>query len=136
MTEAVLIALIGGFISIISVLVKYRLDTNKNTREIKELVESIRDNDKRQNEHIKEINDNVASVGCDVKKTKQDLNSFVYNFQLDRRINQKFMAMQIDLNKVVVKDIQHEEHNGDLVKAEQKIKDFDELVNSEDFLKR
>lgn len=136
MTEAVLIALIGGFISIISVLVKYRLDTNKNTREIKELVESIRDNDKRQNDSIREINDNVASVGCDVKKTKQDLNSFVYNFQLDRRINQKFMAMQIDLNKVVVKDIQHEEHNGDLIKAEQKIKDFDELVNSEDFLKR
>ena len=136
MTEAVLIALIGGFISIISILVKYRLDTNKNTREIKELVESIRNNDNRQNEHIKEINVNVASVGADVKKTKNDLNSFVYNFQLDRRINQKFMAMQIDLNKVVVKDIQHEEHNGDLIKAEQKIKDFDELVNSEDFLKR
>ena len=136
MTEAVLIALIGGFISIISVLVKYRLDTNKNTREIKELVESIRDNDNRQNEHIKEIGNNVASVKADVKKTKDDLNSFVYNFQLDRRINQKFMAMQIDLNKVVVKDIQHEEHNGDLIKAEQKIKDFDELVNSEDFLKR
>lgn len=136
MTEAVLIALIGGFISIISVLVKYRLDTNKNTREIKELVESIRDNDNRQNEHIKEIGNNVASVKADVKKTKDDLNSFCYNFQLDRRINQKFMAMQIDLNKVVVKDIQHEEHNGDLIKAEQKIKDFDELVNSEDFLKR
>ena len=136
MTEAVLIALIGGFISIISVLVKYRLDTNKNTREIKELVESIRDNDNRQNEHIKEIGNNVASVKADVKKTKDDLNSFVYNFQLDRRINQKFMAMQIDLNKVVVKDIQHEEHNGDLIKAEQKINDFDELVNSEDFLKR
>lgn len=135
MTEAVLIALIGGFISIISMLVKYRLDTNKNTKEIRELVESIRNNDQRQNEHIKDINNNISNVSADVKKVNQDLNSFIYNSQLNDKINRKYMAMQIELNKVVVKDIQHEEHNGDLIKAEQQIKDFDKIVNDNDFFK-
>lgn len=135
MTEAVLIALIGGFISIISVLVKYRLDTNKNTKEIRELVESIRDNDQRQNDHIRDINNNISNVSADVKKVNQDLNSFIYNSQLNDKINRKYMAMQIELNKVVVKDIQHEEHNGDLIKAEQQIKDFDKIVNEDNFFK-
>lgn len=135
MTEAVLIALIGGFISIISVLVKYRLDTNKNTKEIRELVENIRDNDKKQNEHIRDINNNISIVSSDVKKVNQDLNSFIYNSQLNDKINRKYMAMQIELNKVVVKDIQHQEHNGDLIKAEQQIKDFDKIVNDNDFFK-
>ena len=128
MTEAIIITLITGFISIISILIKYRLDTNKNTREIKNLVEEISANDKRQNENITGLNNRIDYLNGDIKKIDASLNKFIYDEQLINKINQKYIDMQYDLSKVIIKDIQNEEHNGDLVSAKQKIDDFKETV--------
>jgi chromosome segregation ATPase len=128
MTEAIIITLITGFISIISILIKYRLDTNKNTREIKNLVEEISANDKRQNENITGLNNRIDYLNGDIKKIDATLNRFITDEQLVNKINQKYIDMQYDLSKVIIKDIQNEEHNGDLVSAKQKIDDFKETV--------
>ena len=128
MTEAIIITLITGFISIISILIKYRLDTNKNTKEIKNLVEEISANDKRQNENITGLNNRIDYLNGDIKKIDATLNKFIYDEQLVNKINQKYIDMQYDLSKVIIKDIQNEEHNGDLVSAKQKIDDFKETV--------
>lgn len=128
MTEAIIITLITGFISIISILIKYRLDTNKNTREIKNLVEEISANDKRQNENITGLNNRIDYLNGDIKKIDATLNRFITDEQLINKINQKYIDMQYDLSKVIIKDIQNEEHNGDLVSAKQKIDDFKETV--------
>lgn len=128
MTEAIIITLITGFISIISILIKYRLDTNKNTREIKNLVEEISANDKRQNENIQNLNERIDYLNGDIKKIDATLNRFITDEQLVNKINQKYINMQYDLSKVIIKDIQNEEHNGDLVSAKQKIDDFKETV--------
>lgn len=128
MTEAIIITLITGFISIISILIKYRLDTNKNTKEIKNLVEEISTNDKRQNENITGLNNRIDYINGDIKKIDAALNKFIYDEQLNNKINQKYIDMQYDLSKVIIKDIQNEEHNGDLISAKQKIDDFKETV--------
>lgn len=128
MTEAIIITLITGFISIISILIKYRLDTNKNTKEIKNLVEEISANDKRQNENITGLNNRIDYINGDIKKIDATLNKFIYDEQLNNKINQKYIDMQYDLSKVIIKDIQNEEHNGDLISAKQKIDDFKETV--------
>lgn len=128
MTEAIIITLITGFISIISILIKYRLDTNKNTREIKNLVEEISANDKRQNENITGLNNRIDYLNGDIKKIDATLNKFIADEQLINKINEKYIDMQYDLSKVIIKDIQNEEHNGDLVSAKQKIDDFKETV--------
>jgi chromosome segregation ATPase len=128
MTEAIIITLITGFISIISILIKYRLDTNKNTREIKNLVEEISANDKRQNENITGLNNRIDYLNGDIKKIDATLNRFITDEQLINKINEKYIDMQYDLSKVIIKDIQNEEHNGDLVSAKQKIDDFKETV--------
>ena len=128
MTEAIIITLITGFISIISILIKYRLDTNKNTREIKNLVEEISANDKRQNENIQNLNNRIDYLNGDIKKIDATLNRFITDEQLINKINEKYIDMQYDLSKVIIKDIQNEEHNGDLVSAKQKIDDFKETV--------
>lgn len=128
MTEAIIITLITGFISIISILIKYRLDTNKNTKEIKNLVEEISANDKRQNENITGLNNRIDYLNGDIKKIDATLNRFITDEQLINKINEKYIDMQYDLSKVIIKDIQNEEHNGDLVSAKQKIDDFKETV--------
>lgn len=128
MTEAIIITLITGFISIISILIKYRLDTNKNTREIKNLVEEISANDKRQNENIQNLNNRIDYLNGDIKKIDATLNRFITEEQLINKINQKYIDMEYDLNKVIIKDIQNEEHNGDLISAKQKIENFRETV--------
>lgn len=128
MTEAIIITLITGFISIISILIKYRLDTNKNTREIKNLVEEISANDKRQNDNIQNLNNRIDYLNGDIKKIDATLNRFITEEQLINKINQKYIDMEYDLNKVIIKDIQNEEHNGDLISAKQKIENFRETV--------
>lgn len=128
MTETIIITLITGFISIITILIKYRLDNNKNIRELRKSVEDVINNDKRQTEHIKDINNNISYLSADIKKVDNNLKTFIDNQIINNKINNKYIDMQYDLSKVIIKDIQNQEHNGDLISAEQKIKNFKETL--------
>ena len=123
-TEATLITLLGGFISIISILVKYRLDNKKSIEDIKNLAQEITKNDKRQDERIQDLTQKVEILSANFER-------FTNSSQLSERILYKYFDMQNDLNTVVINDIKNEKHNGDLEKAGQKIENFKALINND-----
>lgn len=123
-TEATLITLLGGFISIISILIKYRLDNKKSIKDIKSLAKEITQNDKRQDERIQDLTIKVDLLSANFER-------FTNSSQLSERILYKYFDMQNDLNTVIINDIKNEKHNGDLEKAGQKIENFKALVNND-----
>ena len=123
-TEATLITLLGGFISIISILVKYRLDNKKSIEDIKNLAHEITKNDKRQDERIQDLTAKVEILSANFER-------FTNSSQLNERILYKYFDMQNDLNTVIINDIKNEKHNGDLEKAGQKIENFKALVSND-----
>lgn len=121
-TEATLITLLGGFISIISILIKYRLDNKKSIKNIEKLAEEITRHDKEQDEKINKLGDKVDTLSANFER-------FTTENQLNNKILFKFFEMQHGLNDVIVKDIKNGEHNGDLESAEKKIDNFKEIIN-------
>lgn len=126
LTEATLITLIGGFISIITILIKYRLDNNKSIKAIKELAEGIKAHDVEQDKKVLELNNKLDFLNGSFEK-------FTTSSQLETRILYKYFAMQFELNNVLINDVKNNKHNGDLIKAEQKIENFRQIVENEKF---
>ena len=148
MTEGAAITLITtlltGFISIITILLKYRIDNNKAIKNIETLVDSITRRDEEQDKRINALSarlteegvkrDNkIEEVNEGVKKLNFSFNKFVNDQQLNNKIFCRYIDLQYDLSKVIVKDIKNEEHNGDLDSASHKIENFKEIVESNDF---
>lgn len=125
-TEATLITLLGGFISIISILVKYRLDNKKSIGNIEKLTNEIAKHDKEQDVKIN-------SIGEKVDRLITNFNEFSNTSNINNKILFKFFEMQHDLNDVIVKDIKNEKHNGDLENAEKKIDNFKEIIDKDKF---
>lgn len=125
-TEATLITLLGGFISIISILVKYRLDNKKSIGNIEKLTNEIAKHDKEQDVKIN-------SIGEKVDRLITNFNEFSNATNINNKILFKFFEMQHDLNDVIVKDIKNEKHNGDLENAEKKIDNFKEIIDKDKF---
>lgn len=125
-TEATLITLLGGFISIITILVKYRLDNNKNIEAIKELTEGIKEHDKEQDKKVLELGNKLDFLNGNFER-------FSTSSQLETKILYKYFAMQFELNNVLINDVKNNKHNGDLVRAEQKIENFRQIVENEKF---
>lgn len=125
-TEASLITLLGGFISIITILIKYRLDNNKNIETIKNLAEGIKKHDAEQDEKLAELNKKLDFANGNFER-------FTTSSQLEIKIFYKYFSMQFELNNVLINDIKNGKHNGDLTKAEQKIENFRSIVENEKF---
>lgn len=123
--ESILIALITGFISIITILLKYRIENRENIKNIKEKVDLMANQNNKQDEVISNINSKVETIEENVKKTAKTTD-------IENKILFKFFEMQFDLNKVIITDIKEGKHNGDLTEAEQKINNFKNIIDDEE----
>ena len=123
--DGILIALIGGFISVISILLKYRIENKENIKSIKEIVDLVARHNEEQDKTIKEIDTKLETINQNV------LNSSKSN-EIETKILFKFFEMQFDLNKVIINDIRYGKHNGDLTEAEQKINNFKAIIEDEE----
>jgi hypothetical protein len=132
MSDTILIAIIttvvGGFISIISLLLKYRLDNNKTLSEIKNISNGIKSHDANQDLLITKISDSL-------NETNATLGRFCTQSDFNDKVLYKFMDMQYSMDKIIYKDIKNEEHNGDLDTAKANISGFYNILSSDEFKK-
>lgn len=132
MSDTILIAIIttvvGGFISIISLLLKYRLDNNKTLSEIKNISNGIKSHDANQDLLISKISDSL-------NETNATLGRFCTQSDFNDKVLYKFMDMQYSMDKIIYKDIKNEEHNGDLDTAKANISGFYNILSSDEFKK-
>ena len=61
-TEATLITLLGGFISVITILLKYRLDNNKSLKTIEEFTQEIKRHDLEQDQKLNDLDKKLDYV--------------------------------------------------------------------------
>ena len=119
-TEATLITLLGGFISVITILLKYRLDNNKSLKTIEEFTQEIKRHDLEQDQKLNDLDKKLDYVNGNFER-------FTISSQLETKILYKYFDMQFELNKVIINDIKNGQHDGDLISAEQKIQNFSKL---------
>ena len=124
----VIITFISGFLSIITLLIKNKIDERKSTKEVKTLIESIKETDEKQNEDITLINNNLKLVKDDLRKQSFDINKFFSNQQLTDKIIEKNLDLQFNLSKTIIDNLQETRENRALQIASQKIIDFKTIV--------
>lgn len=148
MSESIAVTLItvvlGGFISIITILLKYRIENNNTMKSIQKSMEKISDNDKMQDSKIenltlqflkesKKTEEKYKNLEGSINELNFSFSKFTNSQQLQNKIIAKYINLGYSLGEVVVNDIQSGEHDGDLIRAKEKIEGFKNLIDSEEF---